>query len=106
MMTISTPSWLEFNSSAYNDATILSNISYIDSEDIIRHLLAKFQGKTNYLLIVLYVFVMALAVTANILVIAVVFKYHYMRRYVEIIRFLSNSLIAIRLKVDPLLCNS
>lgn len=83
-MMISTPSWLEFNSSAYNDEMIFS---YIDSEDIIRHLLAKFQGKTNYLLIVLYVFVMALAVTANILVIAVVFKYHYMRRYVEIIRF-------------------
>lgn len=85
---ISTPSSLEFNNSAYNDAAILYNISYnIDSEDIIRHLLAKFQGKTNYLLIVLYAFVMALAVTANILVIAVVFKYHYMRRYVEIIRF-------------------
>lgn len=77
---ISTPSSLEFNNSAYNDAAILYNISYnIDSEDIIRHLLAKFQGKTNYLLIVLYAFVMALAVTANILVIAVVFKYHYMR---------------------------
>lgn len=87
-MMISTPSSLEFNNSAYNDAAILYNISYnIDSEDIIRHLLAKFQGKTNYLLIVLYAFVMALAVTANILVIAVVFKYHYMRRYVEIIRF-------------------
>lgn len=85
-MMISTPSSLEFNNS-YNDAMIFSNISYIDTEDIIRHLLAKFQGKTNYLLIVLYVFVMALAVTANILVIAVVFKYHYMRRYVEIIRF-------------------
>lgn len=77
-MMISTPSSLEFNNS-YNDAMIFSNISYIDTEDIIRHLLAKFQGKTNYLLIVLYVFVMALAVTANILVIAVVFKYHYMR---------------------------
>lgn len=35
--------------------------------------------ETNYLLIGLYVPVMAVAVTANVLVIAVVFKYHYMR---------------------------
>ncbi|EZA55795.1 hypothetical protein X777_03970 [Ooceraea biroi] len=39
----------------------------------------KFHGETNYLLIILYVPVMALAVTANMLVITVVFKYQYMR---------------------------
>lgn len=43
----------------------------------------KFHGETNYLLIILYVPVIVVAVTANVLVIAVVFKYHYMRRYVH-----------------------
>ncbi|XP_046471234.1 RYamide receptor-like isoform X1 [Neodiprion pinetum] len=38
-------------------------------------------SETNYLLITLYVPVIVLAVTANILVIVVVLKYHYMRRY-------------------------
>jgi len=42
----------------------------------------KISGDTDYLLIVLYVPVMTIAVIANILVIAVVFKYQYMRRYV------------------------
>jgi len=50
--------------------------------DILWDFYEKFNGETNYLLIILYVPVMALAITANILVIAVVFKYHYMRRYV------------------------
>lgn len=50
--------------------------------DVLWDFYEKFNGETNYLLIILYVPVMALAVTANILVITVVFKYHYMRRYV------------------------
>ncbi|XP_011253964.1 neuropeptide FF receptor 1 isoform X1 [Camponotus floridanus] len=47
--------------------------------DILWDFYEKFNGETNYLLIILYVPVMALAITANILLIAVVFKYHYMR---------------------------
>lgn len=73
----------EFNSS-YNDSMVPSNESFGDdiTGDILWYFYDKFQSKTNYFLIILYVPVMALAVTANILVIAVVFKYHYMRRYV------------------------
>lgn len=51
--------------------------------DILWDFYNKFNGETNYLLIILYVPVMALAVTANVLVITVVLKYHYMRRYVH-----------------------
>lgn len=46
-------------------------------------------NQPNYLLITLYVPVIALAVTANALVIAVVFKYHYMRRYVLFIIYVN-----------------
>lgn len=56
---------------------------------ILWYIYDKFHGETNYLLIVLYVPVMVVAVTANVLVIAVVFKYHYMRRYVHIVLCLS-----------------
>ncbi|KOX68387.1 Orexin receptor type 2 [Melipona quadrifasciata] len=66
---------------SYSDSMVPSNESF--GEDITRDILwyfyDKFHSKTNYFLIILYVPVMALAVTANILVIAVVFKYHYMR---------------------------
>ncbi|KAK2579691.1 hypothetical protein KPH14_011038 [Odynerus spinipes] len=49
-------------------------------DDILWDLYDDFNGEPpNYLLITLYVPVIALAVTANALVIAVVFKYHYMR---------------------------
>ncbi|XP_029675448.1 QRFP-like peptide receptor isoform X2 [Formica exsecta] len=65
---------------------IPSSIPYNDSvmemdlmTDIMWDFYEKFNGDTNYLLIILYVPVMALAVTANILVITVVFKYHYLR---------------------------
>ncbi|KAG7213619.1 hypothetical protein KM043_002870 [Ampulex compressa] len=68
---------------SYNATT--ATVSYNDSievdlmTDILWDFYDKFYDKTNYLLIILYVPVMALAVTANVLVIAVVFKYHYMR---------------------------
>ncbi|KAK9309624.1 hypothetical protein QLX08_000837 [Tetragonisca angustula] len=70
----------EFNSS-YNDSMVPSNESFGEdiTGDILWYFYDKFHSKTNYFLIILYVPVMALAVTANILVIAVVFKYHYMR---------------------------
>lgn len=55
----------------------------MDFSEILWDLYDKFNGETNYLLIILYVPVIAIAVAANILVIAVVFKYHYMRRYVR-----------------------
>lgn len=49
--------------------------------DILWDFYNKFHGESsNYVLIILYIPVMLLAVTANVLVIAVVFKYHYMRR--------------------------
>ena len=75
----------EFNSS-YNDTMVPSNESFGEdiTGDILWYFYDKLHSKTNYFLIILYVPVMALAVTANILVIAVVFKYHYMRRYVYI----------------------
>ncbi|KAL6422094.1 hypothetical protein ACFW04_010864 [Cataglyphis niger] len=70
---------------AHNNG-ISSSIPYNDSvmemdsmTDVLWDFYEKFNGETNYLLIILYVPVMALAVTANILVITVVFKYHYMR---------------------------
>lgn len=71
---------------AYDNGSF-SSISYnntveMDFSDILWDLYDKFNGESNYLLIILYVPVIAIAVTANILVIAVVFKYHYMRRYV------------------------
>ncbi|XP_029159817.1 uncharacterized protein LOC114931837 [Nylanderia fulva] len=62
-----------------------TTVPYNDSAmemDMMTDLLWDFYEKfseTNYLLIILYVPVIVLAVTANILVIAVVFKYHYMR---------------------------
>lgn len=62
----------------YNDTVVEMDFM----TDILWDFYEKFNGETNYLLIILYVPVMALAITANILVIAVVFKYHYMRRYV------------------------
>lgn len=66
-----------FSSISYNDSMEM------DLNEILWNLYNKFDGDTNYLLIILYVPVIAIAVTANILVIAVVFKYHYMRRYVR-----------------------
>ncbi|XP_076226566.1 QRFP-like peptide receptor isoform X1 [Nomia melanderi] len=78
-MTMST-SLLGYNLSDDRTA-MLSNESlnlHITTE-ILWYFYLKFQGETNYLLIFLYVPVMVVAVTANVLVIAVVFKYHYMR---------------------------
>ncbi|XP_024222587.1 orexin receptor type 1-like isoform X1 [Bombus impatiens] len=70
----------EFNSS-YNGTMVSSNESFgMDiTGDILWYFYDKFHSETNYLLIILYIPVMALAITANVLVIAVVFKYHYMR---------------------------
>lgn len=83
--TISSP---EFNSS-YNGTMVSSNESFgMDiTGDILWYFYDKFHSETNYLLIILYVPVMALAITANVLVIAVVFKYHYMRRYVYMVLY-------------------
>ncbi|XP_017766319.1 PREDICTED: orexin receptor type 1-like [Eufriesea mexicana] len=68
-----------FNSS-YNGTTMPMNGSFkVNIEEILWYLYNKFHSEANYLLIILYVPVMALAVTANVLVIAVVLKYHYMR---------------------------
>ncbi|CAK9830317.1 RYamide receptor [Anthophora retusa] len=80
-MTSTTTSSPGFNGS-YNSTTMPSNESFrMDiTGDILWYVYDKFHSETNYLLIILYVPVMALAVTANVLVIAVVFKYHYMRR--------------------------
>lgn len=76
----------EFNSS-YNGTMVSSNESFgMDiTGDILWYFYDKFHSETNYLLIILYIPVMALAITANVLVIAVVFKYHYMRRYVYMV---------------------
>lgn len=59
----------------YDQNAIVANMMW-DLYDSFNHV------QPDYLLITLYVPVIALAVTANALVIAVVFKYHYMRRYV------------------------
>ncbi|CAK9821028.1 Orexin receptor type 2 [Anthophora plagiata] len=79
-MTSTTTSSLGFNGS-YNSTMMPSNENFrMDiTGDILWYVYDKFHSETNYLLIILYVPVMALAVTANVLVIAVVFKYHYMR---------------------------
>ncbi|XP_014486051.1 PREDICTED: orexin receptor type 1-like isoform X2 [Dinoponera quadriceps] len=62
------------------DNDSFSSISYNGSIELDPwDLYNKLNGEANYLLIILYVPVIAIAVTANILVIAVVFKYHYMR---------------------------
>ncbi|XP_043263422.1 QRFP-like peptide receptor isoform X1 [Colletes gigas] len=69
-----------FNATQNATATPVNESFGVDiTTAILWYFYDKFHSKTNYLLIVLYVPVMALAVTANVLVIAVVFKYHYMR---------------------------
>ncbi|XP_029048023.2 neuropeptide FF receptor 1-like [Osmia bicornis bicornis] len=76
---VSTTSLSSFNNS-YNGTTSLNETFKMDiTGDILWYFYDKFHSETNYLLIILYVPVIALAVTANTLVIAVVFKYHYMR---------------------------
>ncbi|XP_066601922.1 orexin receptor type 2-like isoform X2 [Prorops nasuta] len=61
----------------------IDNASFNDSCEVTIDMLwdfyNHFHGESNYLLIILYVPVIALAIVANFLVIAVVFKYHYMR---------------------------
>lgn len=73
---------------AYNNETLSSISRNVSDMDILIAGLWDFydnlNGEANYVLIILYVPVMILAVTANILVITVVFKYHYMRRYVRV----------------------
>ncbi|XP_078036416.1 RYamide receptor-like [Augochlora pura] len=60
----------------YNDT---GNGTIPDLNKILWYIYYNLHGKPNYLLIMLYVPVMVVAVTANVLVIAVVFKYHCMR---------------------------
>lgn len=67
------------NDTAYNTSLEMDKMS-----EVLSSFYADINGGTNYLLIMLYVPVIVLAVTANILVIVVVLKYHYMRRYVFI----------------------
>ncbi|XP_043490066.1 RYamide receptor-like [Polistes fuscatus] len=67
--TTTTPTIATF---AYDQNAIVTNILW-DLYDSFNDV------QPNYLLITLYVPIIALAVTANALVIAVVFKYHYMR---------------------------
>ncbi|XP_012135020.1 gustatory receptor 10 isoform X2 [Megachile rotundata] len=75
---ISTTSSSSFND-LYNDTTMSNKSFQVDiTEEILWYTYSRF-NETNYLLIILYVPVIALAVTANVLVIAVVIKYHYMR---------------------------
>ncbi|XP_015602063.1 orexin receptor type 1 isoform X2 [Cephus cinctus] len=66
------------NDSAYN-ASVYSDSSEVEEMSAILRRFIDDLNETNYLLITLYVPVIVLAVTANILVIVVVFKYHYMR---------------------------
>ncbi|XP_058790911.1 RYamide receptor-like [Phymastichus coffea] len=56
-----------------------SGLSAEQMTEILQGFYEEFNSKTNYLLIGLYVPVFVLAITANILVIIVVFKYQYMR---------------------------
>ncbi|XP_015436944.1 PREDICTED: orexin receptor type 1-like [Dufourea novaeangliae] len=71
----------EFNDTDDDGTMMLSNESFNVNitTAMLWYIYEQFHGETNYLLIVLYVPLIALAVTANVLVIAVVFKYHYMR---------------------------
>ncbi|XP_054003758.1 orexin receptor type 2-like isoform X2 [Hylaeus anthracinus] len=70
----------EFNVTQNDTAIPVDENSEMNIIDILRQqIYDNIHNDTDYLLIVLYVLVMALAVTANVLVIAVVFKYHYMR---------------------------
>ncbi|XP_033225803.1 orexin receptor type 1-like [Belonocnema kinseyi] len=68
----SSPSKIDGN--RYNDTLDKDQMT-----NILQSFYEDFNNETNYLLITLYVPVIVLAVTANILVIVVVFKYHYMR---------------------------
>lgn len=82
-MTIaSTLVWLSRMNVTHNDtsSSIRNNMTKLSA--ILWDYYDKIYGDSDYFLVVLYVPVMAIAVIANILVIAVVFKYHYMRRYV------------------------
>ncbi|XP_016838610.1 orexin receptor type 1 isoform X1 [Nasonia vitripennis] len=56
-----------------------SSLDMAEMSEILRGFYEDFNSETNYLLIGLYVPVIILAMTANILVIIVVFKYQYMR---------------------------
>ncbi|XP_012225818.1 RYamide receptor-like [Linepithema humile] len=78
----STLAWLSKMNVTHNDDTsssIRNNNNMTNLSAILWDYYDKIYGDTDYFLIVLYVPVMAIAVIANILVIAVVFKYHYMR---------------------------
>ncbi|XP_076239430.1 orexin/Hypocretin receptor type 1-like [Calliopsis andreniformis] len=68
----------EFNVS-YDVAVATNDRFREDITTILWNFYDEFHSESNYLLIILYVPVMVIAVTANVLVIAVVFKYHYMR---------------------------
>lgn len=56
---------------AMNNTTEMS----LDTEDIMEHFYDR-----NYVVVILYIPVFLLALVANSLVIAVVIKYHYMRK--------------------------
>lgn len=61
--------------SSYNNSLEMDKMS-----EVLNEFYDDLYSETNYVLITLYVPVIVLAVTANILVIVVVLKYHYMRR--------------------------
>ncbi|XP_051171663.1 RYamide receptor-like isoform X2 [Leptopilina boulardi] len=71
--------------SLYSSSSTIDDKHYNDSFEvekmkaILQGFYEDFNNETNYLLITLYVPVFVLAITANFLVIIVVFKYHYMR---------------------------
>ncbi|XP_043474587.1 orexin receptor type 2-like isoform X2 [Leptopilina heterotoma] len=70
--------WL--NSSSNNDDKSYNDTFKIEEmNEILQEFYDNLTNQTNYLLITVYVPVIVLAIAANILVIVVVFKYHYMR---------------------------
>ncbi|XP_033329773.1 RYamide receptor [Megalopta genalis] len=78
MMSTTTVEYNDTDNGADN-STDNGTIPLPDLYSILWYIYDNLHGKPNYLLIVLYVHVMVIAVTANVLVIAVVFKYHCMR---------------------------
>jgi hypothetical protein len=74
---------MEGNSTAvwYSELPTLNYSSHLDTYTIVKGFLdSQWVLQENVALITLYVPLLVLAATANILVIVVVIKYHYMRR--------------------------
>ncbi|XP_012286313.1 orexin receptor type 1 [Orussus abietinus] len=70
---------LHFELQEFNDSGTNATLKFDQASEILQRFYDDLNKETNYFLITLYVPIIVLAVTANILVVVVVYKYHYMR---------------------------